>query len=67
MITRDPALPVDGDKPVMDGIKLNTGPAVEIPFITTCTVPVVAALGTETTMLVLLQLDTSAGTPLNTT
>jgi hypothetical protein len=45
----------------------NTGPVAVTPFTATATMPVVALVGTGTTMLVLLQLDGVAETPLKVT
>lgn len=66
-VTTVPTGPADGDKLLMTGRSVNTGPVVDSPFTTTATLPVVAPLGTVTPMLVLLQLDRVAGTPLKVT
>jgi hypothetical protein len=67
-VTAVPTAPDVGDKLVMLGagtVKLT--PVLVSPLAVTTTLPVVAPLGTGTTMLVLLQLVGAAGTPLKAT
>jgi hypothetical protein len=59
--------PADGEILLIIGRRWNTGPVVDAPFTTTATLPVVAPPGTGTAMLVSLQLDGVAGTPLKVT
>jgi hypothetical protein len=73
MVTNIPTGPTAGVKPLMEGWEdtvdntSNTGPVTVKLFTTTATIPLVAPFGTGTTMLVLLQLDGVARTPLKVT
>jgi hypothetical protein len=67
MVTNVPAAPDVGDKLLMFGVTVKLPTLIGLPPIVTITLPVVAPLGTEAEMLVLLQLVTVARVPLNVT
>ena len=60
-------MPIVGDKLVMFGATVKLTPLLASPPTVTTTFPVVAALGTGTTMLVALQLVGTAVVPLKVT
>lgn len=64
-ITEVPTEPDVGDRAVMLGTTLKVRPLLAKPLTVTTTFPVVAPVGTGTTMLVLLQLVGVADVPLN--
>jgi len=70
MVTGVPAIPEDGDRPLMVGggttVKVCV-PVVDTPLTVTTTLPVVAPLGTGATIEVALQLEGVAATPLKVT
>jgi hypothetical protein len=67
MVTEAPTAPKTGDKLVMCGVTVKLTPLLATPPTVTTTLPVVAALGTGTTMDVALQLVGVAVVPLNFT
>jgi hypothetical protein len=69
IVTDVPTAPVVGDKLVMLGgtLTVNASPLLTPPSTVTTTLPVVAPVGTGTTMLVADQLVGVAATPLNVT
>jgi hypothetical protein len=66
-VTEVPTDPEVGDKPVMFGVTTNEAPLLDTLATVTTTLPVVAPLGTGTTMLVADQLVDVAAVPLNVT
>lgn len=67
IVTEVPAMPVPTDNPVMLGTTVKATPLLAPPFTVTITFPVVAAVGTGTTMDVNFQLVGVAIEPLNVT
>ncbi|SRR6266436_2604499 len=67
IVMRVPRGPLVGDMPVILGMTVNVTPLLEVPDTVTTTDPVVAPAGTGVTMLVSLQLEGTAVTPLNLT
>jgi len=69
IVTDDPTAPEEGLRLVMFGVgkTVNATPLLATPDTNTTTFPVVAPLGTDTTMLVALQLVGVAVVPLNVT
>jgi hypothetical protein len=67
MVTEVPVGAEAGDKPVMFGVTVKGTPALDTPPTVTTTLPLVAALGTVTTMEPALQLVTVAVVPLKVT
>src|SRR5215471_14534638 len=67
IVTAVPAPPEVGDRLVMLGVTVKLTPLLAVPPTVTTTFPVVAPVGTGTTMLVLLQLVGVAAVPLNET
>jgi hypothetical protein len=67
MVTEILTAPETGDKLVMLGITVKLIPLLATPPTVTTTLPVVAPLGTGTTIEVALQLDAVAEVPLNVT
>jgi hypothetical protein len=68
IVTEVPIGPEEGERVVMlGGMTVNATPLLGTPPTVTTTLPVVAPLGTGTTMLVLLQLAGVAGVPLKVT
>jgi hypothetical protein len=69
IVTDVPTGPEVGDKLLMLGgtVRVNETPLLVSPFAVTSILPVVAPLGTGTTMLVLLQLVGAAAVPLKVT
>jgi hypothetical protein len=67
MVTEVPTGPEGGDKLVMFGVTVNAAPLLAMLTTVTTTLPVVAPLGTGTTMDVALQLVGVAVVPLNFT
>jgi hypothetical protein len=67
MVTKVPTPPELGDKVLIPGMTVKLAPLLATLFTVTTTLPVVAPLGTRTTMLVALQLDGVAVVPLNLT
>jgi len=67
IVTAAPTAPVEIDKLVMAGVTVKLFPLLAAPETVTTTLPVVAALGTVTPMLVALQDVTDAVVPLNLT
>jgi len=67
IVTEAPTKPELGVKLVMLGTTVNATALLARPPTMTTTLPVVAALGTDTVMLVLLQLVGVAATPLKST
>ena len=65
IVTEVPIGPEAGERPAMfGGTTVNATTLLDTPPTVTTTLPVVAPLGTGTTMLVLLQLVGTAGVPL---
>ncbi len=69
IVTDVPTAPEVGDRLVMLGVgtTVNDTPALDTPLAVTTTLPVVAPLGTDATMVVALQLVGVAAVPLNVT
>lgn len=67
MVTDVPTGPLVGDKLVMFGATAKLTPLLDSPPTVTTTLPVVAAPGTGTTMLVAFQLEGVAVIPLKVT
>jgi hypothetical protein len=67
IVTEMPTGPEIGESPLMPGATVKVTPLLVAAPTVTATGPVLAPLGTGTTMLVLLQLVGLAATPLNLT
>jgi hypothetical protein len=67
MVTEVPTGPEVGERLVIAGRTVKFTPLLATPFTVTTTLPLVAPLGTGTTMLVMLQLVGVADTPLKVT
>jgi hypothetical protein len=67
IVTEVPEGPEEGERLEITGANVNETPLLETPPTVTSTRPVVAPDGAGTVMLVLLQLEGVAGTPLNVT
>ena len=67
IVTDAPTAPDVGERLVMCGVTVKLFPLLAVPDTVTTTLPVVAALGTVTAMLVALHVVTVAPVPLNAT
>lgn len=65
IVTAVPASPELGERLVMPGVRVKSGPLLGMAPTVTTTPPVVAPEGTEATILVSLQVVGGAGVPLN--
>jgi len=69
IVTAAPTGPADGESPVIVGadVTVNGQPLLDTPPAVTITLPLVAPAGTIAVMLLVLQLEVDAETPLNVT